>query len=241
MTAEEPRDPSKAFKVTHSTLTTGPEQSTAWGSAHMPIQLSGGPRQLPAAVAPSQPGAPFGPITGHGQHGQFPGQPAAYPPPSGLPAGQSGHPNGIGQGILLPAQPNSARGSAPLTFGSFYRSLSPFVLFSLLGAVILSPISIFLYFLAFWFSARWVPSRTEYYRSVVTNTYWVGISLIGTTMVLGLLIGPTLLSQWWSLVNQISQIAAAGTLAVVAGAICYALNIGRAPDPDPGRGGSTTP
>lgn len=221
---ESPRDPTRAFQVNHSTMTTAPEQSVAWGAAHMPIQLSSSSAQSGPASAPA-PGQPLVPTQSMQPGSMQPGQPPLAGP-------------GQAPGGMVPANPNNARGVPPLTFGSFYRSLSPFVLFSLLGAGIIAPISLFLYAAAFWFSTRWPRSRSEYYRSVITNTYWVGAGLVGTTMVVGLLMGPTSIGQWWELTNQISQIAAFATLAVITGAICHSLNIGRAPDPDPHRPGS---
>lgn len=230
---ESPRDPTLAFRVNHSTMTTAPEQSVAWGAAHMPIQLSSTSQLTGPAPAPA-PGQPIGqapPMQPGGalQPGPMPSAPMQPGPPPYAGPGQPA-PN---RGAMIPANPYGARGLPPLTFGSFYRSLTPFVLFSLLGAGIINPISIFLYAAAFWFSVRWPRSRSEYYRSVVTNTYWVGAGLIGTTMVVGLLMGPTSIGQWWELTNQISQIAGFATLAVITGAICHSLNIGRAPDPDP--------
>lgn len=222
---EDPRDPTVAFQVNHSTMTTAPQQSNAWGAAHMPIMISGASQQPTPAPAPSPlqpiaPGQPPMPPTGPTQPG-----PPGQPQPGTMPPGQPPS--------MMPATQYRARGLPPLSFGSFYRSLTPFVLFTLIGAGIINPISIFLYAAALWFSTRGPRSRSEYYRSAITNTYWIGAGLIGTTMVVGLLMGPSSVGQWWELTNQISQIAAFCTLAVATGAICHALNIGRAPDPDP--------
>lgn len=219
------RDPSLAFDVVSSTLTSG----GPWGGIHgahpaagpvdaSPVQ-QGGPSWPGASPGPSWPNGPPAPTTS----APFPGS-APFPStspygPSGFP--EPGTPQWFGPGPYG-EQPSRGRADAR----TLWAAATPALLIVLVVAILIKVLAPLLLIAAF-ILAR----RVQVGRVWVQRAFLIALGTVGTFALIGLFTGPLGIGDWWSFVGNWSRWVSLAVLVSTVLLVRHALLRGETPSP----------
>lgn len=251
-TRDSARDPSQAFKTASATMTA---VDSAWGAVHQhqaPVQPNWpAPTGAPAATGPAAPvgpQAPTEPITlSRAREGAQTADTPAFPPPTGAPLDHpppSGAPVSAPEGPGLPGwavDPNQPAPppqqwdapeqwptpqGLPELFLGIQRSMTPAMLWALVGGSFLLPFSPLLFSVA-----ATASTYAQHRRRWVRNIFIIGGAVIATVFVVGLFAGGIArLGAWWNLVSWTSVFVCILTLASTVWLVSNAVSRGEPPE-----------